>query len=385
MFFRFALATYCRFLLNVARRFAYPFAPVLARGLGVPLTAISSILALNQITTLVGVAIGPATDRLGYKAMMLGAMAMLSAVLLAGGLVPLYGVVMVSLLLVGLGKSIFDPALQAYVGKHIPYEKRGLVVGLLEVSWAASMLVGIPLVGFAIEKWGWRSPFILLGVLCFGGFILLAIFIPKDPGQSSSGQGIGYRQAWSALLRERPCLGILGFSFLLCAGNDCLFIACGAWMEQSFGLGIAALGMGTGIIGLGELCGEGLTASLSDRIGLPRAISLGGGVCALTYCLLPFLNFSLPSALIGLFLVYLAFEFTIVSALALSTELLPGYRATLMSGLLAFAGAGRALGTLMGGFLWERLGIPGIGVFSAAMTLLAILFLAWSLRGWNKV
>ena len=384
MFFRFALATYCRFLLNVSRRFAYPFAPVLARGLGVPLTAISSILALNQIATLAGVLIGPATDRIGYKPMMLLAMGILTAVLLAGGLIPLYGVVMVSLLLVGLGKSIFDPALQAYVGKHIPFEKRGMVIGLLEVSWAASMLIGIPLIGYAIETWGWRSPFILLGGLCFSGLVMLAVFIPKDQGQVVSQQGIGYKRAWAALLRERPCRGILGFAFLLCAGNDCLFIASGAWMEQSFGLGIAALGLGAGIIGVAELCGEGLTASLSDKLGLPRAIALGGGFCAVSYCLLPLLSFSLPSALGGVFLVFMAFEFTIVSTLALSTELLPAYRATLMSGFLAFAGAGRALGTLMGGFLWERMGIPGIGVFSATMTIGAVLFLSWSLRGWKR-
>ncbi|SHI67498.1 Predicted arabinose efflux permease, MFS family [Desulfatibacillum alkenivorans DSM 16219] len=384
MFFRFALATYCRFLLNVSRRFAYPFAPVLARGLGVPLTAISSILALNQFTTLSGVVIGPATDRIGYKPMMLTAMGMLSLVLLAGGLVPQYGMVMAALLLVGLGKSIFDPALQAYVGKHIPFEKRGMVVGLLEVAWAASMLIGIPLIGYAIETWGWRSPFIILGCLCLGGLVLLFYFIPGEKAPAASGRGVGYKSAWKALVRERACLGILGFSFLLCAGNDCLFIASGAWMEESFGLGIAALGMGAGIIGLAELCGEGLTASLSDKIGLPRAIMLGGICCAASYCLLPVLSFSLPSALSGIFLVFMAFEFTIVSTLALSTELLPAYRATLMSGLLSFAGLGRSFGTLMGGFLWERMGIPGIGAFSAAMTVSAVLFLAWSLKGWKK-
>ncbi|ACL03380.1 major facilitator superfamily MFS_1 [Desulfatibacillum aliphaticivorans] len=384
MFFRFALATYCRFLLNVSRRFAYPFAPVLARGLGVPLTAISSILALNQFTTLSGVVIGPAADRVGYKPMMLLAMGMLSLVLLAGGLVPQYGMVMAALLLVGLGKSIFDPALQAYVGKHIPFEKRGMVVGLLEVAWAASMLIGIPLIGYAIEKWGWRSPFIILGCLCLGGMVLLFFFIPGEKAPTASGKGVGYKTAWKALVRERSCLGILGFSFFLCAGNDCLFIASGAWMEESFGLGIAALGMGAGIIGLAELCGEGLTASLSDKIGLPRAIMLGGICCAASYCLLPVLSFSLPSALSGIFLVFMAFEFTIVSTLALSTELLPAYRATLMSGLLSFAGLGRSFGTLMGGFLWERMGIPGIGVFSAVMTISAVLFLAWSLKGWNK-
>ena len=33
-------AIFSRFVLNTARRFAYPFAPVLSRGLGVPLSLI---------------------------------------------------------------------------------------------------------------------------------------------------------------------------------------------------------------------------------------------------------------------------------------------------------------------------------------------------------
>jgi hypothetical protein len=37
-----------RFFISIARRFVYPFAPVFSRGLGVPLTAITSLIALNQ-------------------------------------------------------------------------------------------------------------------------------------------------------------------------------------------------------------------------------------------------------------------------------------------------------------------------------------------------
>jgi len=61
----------CRLLLNTARRFAYPFAPALSRGLGVSLTAFTSIIAVNQATTLLGMFFGPLADRLGYRLMML--------------------------------------------------------------------------------------------------------------------------------------------------------------------------------------------------------------------------------------------------------------------------------------------------------------------------
>ena len=50
-------ATLYRLVLNTARRFAYPFAPVLSRGLGVPLTAVTSLIAVNQATGVVSAGI----------------------------------------------------------------------------------------------------------------------------------------------------------------------------------------------------------------------------------------------------------------------------------------------------------------------------------------
>ena len=66
-----AVVTVCRLVLNTARRFAYPFAPVLSRSLGVPLTAITSLIAVNQATGILGMFFGPVADRFGYRLVML--------------------------------------------------------------------------------------------------------------------------------------------------------------------------------------------------------------------------------------------------------------------------------------------------------------------------
>ncbi|MEJ2282351.1 MAG: hypothetical protein P8X85_02015 [Desulfobacterales bacterium] len=97
------LAALCRFILNTSRRFVYPFAPVLSRGLGVPLTAITSLIALNWATGIIAVLIGPITDRLGYRLMMIVGMTMLAVGLLVSGIIPVYGVVLVALFLAALG------------------------------------------------------------------------------------------------------------------------------------------------------------------------------------------------------------------------------------------------------------------------------------------
>jgi predicted MFS family arabinose efflux permease len=149
-------------------------------------------------------------------------------------------------------------------------------------------------------------------------------------------------------------------------------------------VGIVALGMATGVIGVAELVGEILVVTISDRFGLKRVVMIGGTICIFTYGLLPFVGQSLLPALVGLFIHFLIFEFTIISSVALCTELQPGMRATVIAGFFAAAGMGRILGALIGGPIWLTGGIVATGLVSAGITALALLSLGWGLRGWRK-
>ena len=378
------VATLARLVINTSRRFAYPFASALSRGLGVPLAAITSLIAINQVTGVLSPVFGPLGDRWGHRVMMLAGLSMLTAGMLAGGLLPVYGVVLVALFLAGLGKSIFDPALLAYVGDRVPYQRRGLAMGLIEFAWAGSALVGLPLVGLLIERLGWRSPFLVLGGLGLLSLVALVILIPNGSHRQRSGEGLpGFREAWRRLSRERAALGALGFGLLISAANDNLFVVYGIWLESSFSLSIAVLGAATTVIGVAELLGEGLTASIADRLGLKRATVAGLILSALSYILLPLMGRTLSLALIGLFITFLTFEFTIVTALSLFTEILPAARATMMSSSVAAFSMGRVIGALVGGPVWLAGGMLATGFVSAVVSGLALVVLVWGLRGWG--
>jgi predicted MFS family arabinose efflux permease len=378
------VATLSRLFLNTSRRFIYPFAPVFSRGLGVPLTAITSLIALNQSTGLLSPFFGPLGDRWGYRVMMLAGLGLLSVGMIATGLLPFYGVLLVSVFLAGLGKSIYDPALQAYVGKRVPFHRRGLVIGAIEFSWAGTTLVGIPLAGLMIDRWGWSAPFLVLGGLGFLSMVALALIIPADrPDQPQTDGATGFRQAWRLLSRERAALGAIGFIFLVGMANDNLFVVYGIWLEQVFALSILAVGTTTTIIGVAELLGEGLTASIADRLGLKRAVIVGLSLSALSYTWLLLVGNSLPLALVGMFLIYLTFEFTIVTSFSLFTEVLPQARGTMMSTLLAATGLGRVVGSLIGGPVWLAGGIAATGLISATLTGLALASLVWGLWHWQ--
>lgn len=375
-----------RLLLNTGRRFIYPFAPAFSRSLDVPLAAITSILATCQVAALLGLFSGPLADRFGYRAMMRTGLGLLAGGMLLCGLVPGYWWLFAGLVIASLGKIVFDPAIQAFIGTHVPFERRGRVIGAVEMAWAGSTLLGIPALGLIIDHLGLTSAFWIFALLGGLSWLSIGFFIPADsPAPATADHGrVSLFVALPQLVRSRPAVGMLLFGFFISLANDSLFVVYGAWFEQSFSTGIALLGFSTVAIGAAELLGESATAIFADRLGIKRATLLGLGLTSLAYLLLPVLGQTLTLAMTGLFLIFLAFEFTIVCSFSLSTELMPGARATMMAGFYATAGVGRMIGVLLGGWLWLVGGISAVAWSAAACTVCALLALLWGLHGWRR-
>jgi len=85
---------------------------------------------------------------------------------------------------------------------------------------------------------------------------------------------------------------------------------------------------------------------------------------------------------VGLFLIYLTFEFTIVSSITIMSEVLPATRATFMAAFVASTALGRALGDLLAPTLYQAGGAfstaPGIfivALVTAALDLIALVIL----------
>jgi predicted MFS family arabinose efflux permease len=380
-----AAITVSRIGINTARRFIYPFAPALSRGLNVPLNAITAMIALNQTTGLLGLASGPLADRWGCRHMMLSGLGLLAAGMLLCALAPVYGYVLIGLLLAGLGKTVFDPAVQAFIGHRVDFSSRSRAIGAIETAWAGSTFVGIPVLAFVIDRFGLRWSFLLMAAFGAAGGIVLTKMIPGDRihGKAHGSAG-GILAALAGLIRERPAAGMMGFAFWMSMANDNLFVIYGAWLERDLGVGLLTLGLSTSVIGAAELAGESCTAFFADRIGTKRAVAIGLALAIISYAALPVIGRSLHTALAGLFLIFFFFEFTIVCSFSLSTELLPAARATMMAGFFAAAALGRMVGALSGTRIWLAGGVTAVALTSSAATLLAMLSFWWGIRHWQR-
>lgn len=362
-----------RTVIITAYHLVYPFLPAFARGMGVDLKTAGLAVSARSLFGIGAPFLGPVADLRGRRFSLVT-----SCFLFAGGmgivaLLPSYTTFVAALLIAHLARILFDPAMQAYIGDHVRYARRGTVFALVELSWSASFLLIIPAIGWLISRGGWHAPFRWLAAAAgAAGFLLSRTLPANEIDQEIERTFLGNLRA--TFLQGRALSG-LAFGALISVGNDLVAIVYGAWLEGEFGLQVAALGLASTVVGLGLLAGEVAAWGLVDRMGKKRALIIGVLISALTSLGLPFLDHSLALALIGLFLFYASFEFMLVTSMPLMTELVPGARATFMSGYVASFSAGRALGAWLGPALFSY-GLLANGLAAAGVFLLAIVVLS---------
>jgi predicted MFS family arabinose efflux permease len=377
-----AVLTLARLFINTGIRMAYPFLPELARGLGTTDQAVARLVSIRSFAGVLSPLFSPLSERYGRRAALSLSVALFSLGCLLVAVWPLYWVLGLTLIAIGIGKVIFDPAMQAYLGDIVPYHQRGRAISVTELSWAGAFFIGVPAVAFAIAGWGWQAPFLGLGLLGLGSLVLLWWVLP--PARNHSSQLKGFASLLPTIRQHPVMLAAAAYVMLAMGANEILLIVYGRWMESSFGLDLGALGLATTVIGAAEIVGEIVTALAVDRIGKRRFIIVFGSMTALMYFLTPFTSVSLTAALVTLFVLFLCFEMTVVGGIPLMTELVPSARSVVMSVVLAASSLGRAVGALAGPVIWDWAGFQWLGVVAAVVMALSVLILIlWVREGYE--
>lgn len=337
--------TAIRVVLNTMQRMVYPFLPVIGRGLGVDLASLSLALTLRALAGTAGPFLASVADSRGRKSGILFGLLLFTFGVGVVVIWPSYPAFLIALILGLVGKYVFDPSMQAYLGDRVSYARRGRVIAVTELGWSLSFILGVPLMGYLIARYGWSAPFpffFLAGLLALS---LIGWMLPRDPPRIPGRPGL--RQNFALVFKFAPALFGLGMGLSISAANEVVNVVFGVWMEGAFGLKIAALGAASIVIGFAELGGETFSATLTDRLGKSRSISLGVILNCLAALALPFFGSSPVWAAVGLFFFYITFEFALVSSIPLMTEILPHARATLLACNVASHSLGRALGALI--------------------------------------
>ncbi len=369
------IVTFARLAPNMGRRVLYPFVPAISRLLGVPVNDVQTVIALQGGTGLFSPIVAPLTSRYGRKRVMLGALGLFIFAGSMGAIIGTFWAVALTFLLFGASKMVYDPAFQAYLSDKIPYEKRAQAIGITELSWAGALVIGAPLGGLLLENVGLSAVFWMLLLFAVIGFILVTFLLPSDIPDKSNGERKPIH--WRALLEHPQALGALMFVALIIIANEMFFINYGLWMEGNFGLSLGNLGAVTVVIALAEIFGESSVIALGDKFGKKRMALFGAILCVICHVILPMLTFSLPMALIGLFVFFFAFEVAIVSFTPILSEILPTERALILSAGASASAIGRMGGAWLGGILYALLGsLNTLSIFTMVIGFGAV-FVLW--------
>jgi predicted MFS family arabinose efflux permease len=371
---RLATLVASRFVLNAMFRVAYPLIPFVAGRFAISVELATWIVTMQVLSGLLSPAGGWLGDRIGYRSTMLIGVTLATGGAIAAALAPSFALLVMAYGLFGVGVTLYQPSMQAYVAVLTPYQRRGRAFGIVELSWPLAGIAAVPALAWLVERQNGTGLMFGLLATSLALIALLIVFaLPAEPRPPRAPRG---ESRPAAAILTPGVLGLLGFVALAMGGAELMYIAQPAWATQRFSATLIDLGTASFMYGIGELLG-GLGATLfTDRLGKRRAAMLGFSLTALAFLGLPLLGVSWPSYLVMFLLLAVCVEFAIVASLTLASTVSVVGRATVMALVVAIMQLSRAAASQLGVPLLGATSLLGNAVASATLTLLAVV-VAW--------
>lgn len=357
--------TVARLCANSCYRFAAPFLATIARGVGVSLDQIGIALAIAELSGLLSPLTARLVDHLPRRsAMGLGLVGVVLGTVLAASSVGL-AMFAVALVILSQSKVLFDLGLGSWIADHVPYERRGAVVGLTETSWALALLVGVSTMGLVTAVSSWR-----VGYLTGAASVLLMAAVvvrqlPREPKVTMHRTHAEGEKRPALALGARGWLVVAGACTLMMASQS-LFVTFGSWLEDSFEFTPASISAVVFALGLGELAASITSARRTDRWGKETSTARGAALMVPAGIVLAIGHGNIGIGVVALAVAIVGFEFAIVSVLAVGSALVPGSPARGLAVLLSGGTMGRAIASIPATRLYEHHGMMWPAAMSAA-------------------
>ncbi len=404
-----------RIVVDTSIQLFFSFLQVIALGMGLNVVVLGRMLSLRSAVGLSAPLFGNTADRYGYLRVMRVALVLAAAGTFLLGSGGGFWTVAAGMVLSGVGLTGFMPNVLAYISAQLPFAQRARGIGILEYSWALAGIFGLSLMGLLFDHFSWRLPFFVLGAAMLGCWALLGQLPKAHKGVEAAAGGLAVTTAAGgeggvekAIGKERipsytarlstiapgaarhiADLFDLGWNWrsaYAVIGANCLFlfsqghvmIAHGVWLQSEYGLTASGLGLAALAQGAADLAGAVLVSLITDRVGKKRSFQAGILGSTLFFGLLPVVNIGLWPVMVILVLLRFAYEYGLVSAIALISEQAPDRRGKLMSLTVAINLVGITFTGFTGPWMYTNFGAWGLGPVAAGSTLAAfVLVTVW--------
>ncbi len=135
-------------------------------------------------------------DRFGRKQLLLWLYGLFGLATLACGLASTYAGLMAARIAAGIFGGVLSALSQTVVADVVPFERRGVAMGVVMTSFSVSTVAGVPLGLFLAAHWSWHMPFFAIA----GLVILLWLFIWQTfPALDAHVHHHRGRRAWAGI------------------------------------------------------------------------------------------------------------------------------------------------------------------------------------------
>lgn len=304
-------------------------------------------------------------------------------------LAPDYDSLLIARIITGLFGGVMSSVSLAIITDVFKLEVRGRVMGYVQMAFASSQVLGIPIGLYFAERIGWHFPFVMIVVISIAVGILIIIFMKPIITHLDNPLGINAFQHLIKTISHAPYLRAFAATILLATGGFMLMPFASPFSVNNLGISLKdqlpLLYMVTGIFSMvtGPLIGK-----FSDQIGKYRIFVIGSLITMIVvpiYCNLAITPFWL--VLVLNIIMFTGVSSRIISSSALLTAVpIPQDRGAFMSinssvqqvsgGIATFI-AGLIVAEGPGGKLlhYDTLGYVVVGAMSITIVMMYLIHL----------
>lgn len=346
--------------------------PTIAEQLNVSLPSAGLLVSLYALGVAIGAPVLTAlTGKLPRKWLLVGLMALFTVGNLLAWQAPGYESLIVARILTGLAHGVFFSVGSTIATGLVAKEKAASAIAIMFSGLTVALVTGVPLGTWIGQVFGWRETFLvvsLLGLVAMVGSLLLV------PGNLPKGAASSVREQLS-VLTKKPLLLVYAKTALGYGGAFTAFTFLAPILQQVSGFGASAVSLILLVYGVSVAVGNIWGGKLADRMGPLPALKLLFAGLALVLLVL---TFTAPHPVLAVLtvLVWGAFAFGNVPGLQVlvvkQAERHTPNAVDVASGLnIAAFNVGIALGSVVGGFVVEHLGLMHTPWIGALIVLLA--------------
>ncbi len=313
-----------------------PSLPSMAAHFGVPYQRMQLSVSLYlAMTAVIQIFIGPVSDRLGRRVVLLASIAIFIAATLGALLAPNFAIFLTCRMLQAAIATGFVLT-RAVVRDMVPQDQAASMIGYVTMGMSVVPMVG-PVIGGMLDKaFGWQASFVMLAA---GGVGVLAL-VWADLGETATNRAASFREQarqYPALLKSQR---FWGYCLAAAFASGAFFAYLGGAPfvgTEVFKMDAATLGFYFGAPAVGYMIGNFLSGRFAMRVGINRMIMAGAVVTTIglsILMLLTYLGFASPQVFFGL----------IITVGLGNGIMLPSANAGMLSVRPALAGSASGLG-----------------------------------------